>query len=262
MKHSALYGVPSVVRVLLCLFAAFMSVGGFWLLSGALGLVFAALALAVRACLRPATLIRLTCVIRRRQAVTTDDRDLAIAQGALQRLCERAGCAIPTLALVTGNDLNAFAVAGFRGNAIIITQGFLASSIDECSAVLAHELGHLARHDALLFSLLLIGPLSLLTGALGLALGDPTVTGRVAGLGDLVVFIPNLLLVIASLTLLLALTLRPRLEWAADAAAVTLLGEHQPLITALEHRTLQTADAHGRAQLVERLRRLQAQVPR
>lgn len=245
------------MRVLLCLFAAGITLGGFWLLSGAAGLVFAAVALAFRACLTPAMLIRLTCLIRRRRAVTSDDPALTLLVGELEALSHRAGCAVPRLALVTGTDLNAFAIAGCRGNAIIVTQALLTRPAGERSAVLAHELGHLTGHDALLVSLLWIGPLSLLAGGAGFAFSDHAVAGRVAGFGALAPFIPDLLLVIASLTLLLALALRPRLEWAADTAAVHLLGERQPLIAALERRVLQMADASGRTHLIERLRRLQ-----
>ena len=121
--------------------------------------------------------------------------------------------------------------------------------------VLAHELAHLQRRDALLVSALLIAPMALLAAAVAAATGDAAVASRLARLGELAPVVPPLLLIVSSPLLGMHLVIRPRLEWAPDSGAVGLVGDRRALVGALEH-------GPGRDLLVARLKRLEGLLDR
>ncbi len=262
MMRSDGYEIPGGVRLLLCASATVAILVGFWLTSGFVGWFAAAVALGVRASLPPDVLVRIALWARRRHRIPCPDEPHgSLAASELEALSERAGCTVPQLVVMEGVEVEAFAVAGFRGNAIVVSRGLLTGCSDERAAVLAHEIAHLERRDALLVSVLLIAPMLLLVAAAGIVAHETSITARVATLDELAPLTPSLLLVLASALLGVGLFLRPRLEWAADAGAAGLLGDHQGLVAALERRLGELDGAAHCAALAERLRRLQEAPP-
>lgn len=252
------YELPIEVRVLLCLFAGCLALAGFALVGGLEGLGFACGAVLARVAIGPDVFVRLVARLKRRQLLPVRTlHEGAAVRAELSMLSARIGCRPPMLGVLAGPDVNAFALAGFRGDAILVTQGLLRLPADERTAVLAHELAHLRRRDALLVTLLLIAPMTLLLVTAGLAFGDGALVARVARLGELAPIMPNLLFLIAIALLLMNLSLRDRLEWAADTAAVEYAGARQPLITALRRRMAELGTGPACAPLLERVRRLQ-----
>ena len=263
MMRSDGYEIPGSVRLLLCASATVAILAGFWLTSGLVGWSAASVALGVRASLPSGVLVRIALWARRRHRIPCPDEPHgSLAASELGALSKRAGCAAPQLVVMEGDGVEAFAVAGFRGNAIVVSHGLLTGRSDERAAVLAHEIAHLQHQDAVLVSVLLIAPMLLLVAAGGIVVGETSIAARVATLGQLTPLMASLLLVLSSALLGIGLFLRPRLEWAADAGAAGLLGDHQGLVAALERRLGELDGAAHCAALAERLRRLQEAPPR
>jgi len=70
----------------------------------------------------------------------------------VDRLRQRAGLPMPTLAIAPHAQPNAFATGRNPGNAVVCVTAGLMQMVDrdELAAVLAHELGHIRNHDMLL----------------------------------------------------------------------------------------------------------------
>jgi heat shock protein HtpX len=158
---------------------------------------------------------------------------------------------------------NAFAIGG-PGAAIVVDHRlFGALSGDELTALLAHELAHLERRDALVQTLVysltrtlvgLVGlavlPLVVLTGGMarGLALlrGRPETWSR-SWFGRTQRAALYLLTLLGAAVTLLALAYSRRREWAADARAVEVTGD--PLALARALRTIEQAGGPERGPL-------------
>ena len=152
-------------------------------------------------------------------------------------LARRAGLPTPRLYLVEADQPNAFATGRDPSHvAVAVTTGLLAQlDREELAGVLAHELSHIKHRDVLVTSIaaVLAGALTTLAEIVqwSFLLGgsdDEEGGGLGHALGSLVL---ALLAPVAALVIQLAIS-RGR-EFAADAGGARLLGDPQPLASAL-----------------------------
>jgi heat shock protein HtpX len=154
----------------------------------------------------------------------------------LEELSQRAGLkALPKLYYLPGDGMNAFA-AGTDDNAVIAISEDLIQRLNlrEIASILAHEISHLRYNDIrilrsaqmitqLTHQLSFIGQLLLLFNLPMILFGGYTVS-----------WIGIFLLIIApSISILLQLALSRTREYRADLGAVELLGDPEPLASAL-----------------------------
>jgi Zn-dependent protease with chaperone function len=143
----------------------------------------------------------------------------AVSSGELRDrvfdLAGRAGVRLQQLYVVPFRRLrmaNAFAV---QGNVVTLTDLLLRElDRDEVGAILAHEMAHLARRDPSKLALILVASLAV-----------PMATATIGG------YAPAAVVLAACLTAQLAL--RRRIEYAADARALTLGVRPEALVTGL-----------------------------
>ncbi len=188
MMRSDADEIPSGVRLLLRLVAMVAVFVGFWLVSGLVGWFAAAVSLRrTRVTVTGrAGLDRLPGALQASNPVP--ERAARIARhGRAKALSERAGCAVPLLIVMTGDGMKAFAVVGFRGNAIVVSRGLLMGRSNADAAVLAHEIAHLERRDPLFVSVRLLA-------AAAIVADETSIAARVATLGELAPLVPSLLL--------------------------------------------------------------------
>ena len=150
-------------------------------------------------------------------------------------LARRGGLPMPRVYVIPQAAPNAFATGRSPSHAAVaVTEGLLRSMDDEqVGAVLAHELGHVARRDTLTMAVAasMAGALSLLAE---LARWSMIFGGRSrdrrddGGIGTLVA-----LLLAPFAAMLIQLAISRSREFAADAYSAKLMGSPQPLIRAL-----------------------------
>ncbi|MBX0324228.1 M48 family metalloprotease [Halomicroarcula sp. F13] len=174
-------------------------------------------------------------------------------------LTERMNAGTPTLLVARLPVPNAFAVGGFGAAVVVDRRLFAYLSTDEMETLLAHELAHLERRDALVQTLaysltqglvavvgVVLFPVVVLTGGLArawaLVRGDPASWSR----SWLARTQRTALRVVALLGLAVTLGVLAysrRREWAADDRAVEVTGK--PLALARALRTIERVSAPG-----------------
>lgn len=154
----------------------------------------------------------------------------------LEKLSRLAGLKIlPRLYYIPGDGMNAFATGTEEDAAIGISEGLIRRlSLMEVAAILAHEISHLRHNDIRIFSfanliiqlthqLSLFGQILLLINLPILLAGGHTVSWTA-------IF---LLIMAPSINMLLQLSLSRTREYRADLGASELLGDPEPLASAL-----------------------------
>jgi len=150
-------------------------------------------------------------------------------------LARRADLPMPRVYVIPQAAPNAFATGRSPSHAAVaVTEGLLRSMDDEqVAAVLAHELGHVARRDTLTMAVAasMAGALSLLAEIARWSMifgGGDSDRRDGGGIGTLVA-----LLVAPFAAMLIQLAISRSREFAADAYSAKLMGSPQPLIRAL-----------------------------
>jgi heat shock protein HtpX len=169
-------------------------------------------------------------VLRMYGARVVTEREAPELYAMVDRLRQRAGLPMPTLAIAPHAQPNAFATGRNADHAVVaVTEGILQLvSRDELEGVLAHELAHIKNHDMLLqtMSATLAGAISNLAH-FGLFFGgrDDDNSSPVAGLA-MAILAP-----IAAMLIQFAIS-RQR-EFKADAVGATISGRPRALANAL-----------------------------
>ncbi len=176
---------------------------------------------------------RIVLAMHRAQEVTPEQAPRL--HGIVADLARRAELPMPKVYVVPQQAPNAFATGrGPKHAAVAVTEGLLNCMDDEeIAAVLAHELGHVARRDTLTMAVAasMAGAISMLGSMArwGMIFGGDRRDRRGNGLGFLVA---ALVAPIAAMLIQLAIS-RSR-EYAADAFSSKLMGSPHPLIRALQ----------------------------
>ena len=169
-------------------------------------------------------------VLRMYGARVVSQQDAPELYAMVDRLRQRAGLPMPTLAIAPHAQPNAFATGRNPQNAVVaVTDGILQLvSRDELEGVLAHELAHIKNHDMLLqtFTATLAGAISNLA-QFGLFFGgrDDEDSNPVAGIA-MAILAP-----IAAMLIQFAIS-RQR-EFKADAVGAQISGRPRSLANAL-----------------------------
>ena len=167
---------------------------------------------------------------------TTDGTELWLL-GTVQRLAEKAGIAMPEVAIYEGEP-NAFATGAFKNSALVaVSTGLLQSMTrEEVEAVLGHEIGHVANGDMVTLTLIQ-GVVNTFVVFLSRVVGyfvDRVVFRNERGIGMgfyLTVFACEIVFGIFA-SMIVAWFSRQR-EFRADAASAGLLGSPNPMVNAL-----------------------------
>lgn len=213
--------------------AGWMALVG-WLVAGTVGIVLAIVGSAVALMVQPMRSIPSLKLWYGAQVVLPQAApDL---HSLMRSLAERAGLEhVPTLLYIPRRDLIALSSGWGGDSAVALSDGILRTLPPrELAAVLAHEISHLRAGDLKLLSL-------------AEAAGRLTRTMSLVGLFFMIFYLPDALAMGAGLPLLpwlllmvaplvsdlLTLKLSRTREFAADAGAVELTGDPQPLMAAL-----------------------------
>ena len=175
-------------------------------------------------------------VLRMYRAREVSEADAPQLHRMVADLVQRAALPMPRVYIIPDAGLNAFATGrNPKHAAIAVTQGLL-QHLDsrELAGVVAHELSHVRHRDILIGTVAatLVGAVTMLAdwarwGALlGLGRGDDD-----EGANPLVLLVFGLVAGLGATLLQLAIS-RSR-EFQADAGAARMLGDPQPLISAL-----------------------------
>lgn len=168
------------------------------------------------------------------------NQDEAWIVNTVQRLSERAGIAMPEVAIYDGEP-NAFATGAFKNSALVaVSTGLLQSMThEEIEAVLGHEIAHVANGDMVTLTLIQ-GVLNTFVVFLSRVVGyfvdsmlrskDEESSGP--GMGFYITsFVLDILLGFVA-SMIVAWFSRHR-EFRADEGAAQLMGNKQPMINAL-----------------------------
>jgi heat shock protein HtpX len=175
------------------------------------------------------------------QVITTpQNQDEAWIVDTVRRLSEKAGIAMPEVAIYEGEP-NAFATGAFRNSALVaVSTGLLQGMTrEEVEAVLGHEIAHIANGDMVTLTLIqgvlntFVVYLSRVVGYLvdsALRKNDEENTGPGMGYYITSIVLDIVLGFVASM--IVAWFSRQR-EFRADAGSAQLLGRKQPMVNAL-----------------------------
>jgi heat shock protein HtpX len=146
----------------------------------------------------------------------------------LERLAAPADMKAPLLLVATSDDANAFTVGVRRKNAAIVVTTALYYELDdnELDAVLAHELSHVANHDAAVMSFANV------PRTLGFLVAVGPSDGDISDMFWFFIWPFGVPLIVLGSLVTLALS-RAR-EYAADRGAAVLTGRPEALMSALE----------------------------
>jgi heat shock protein HtpX len=174
-------------------------------------------------------------VLRMYKAQQVSEAQSPELYGVVADLAQRAQLPMPKVYVIPGEGLNAFATGRNPEHAAVaVTEGLLANlDRSELQGVLAHELSHVKHRDILIGTIAatLAGAISVL-GSLarwGAILGGSRDNNGSGGL--IGVFLVSIVAGMAATIVQLAVS-RSR-EYEADAGAARLLGDPNPLISAL-----------------------------
>jgi heat shock protein HtpX len=171
-------------------------------------------------------------VLRMYKAHVVSEQDAPDLYRMVDRLRQRAGLPMPTVAIAAHDQPNAFATGRNAEHAVVcVTQGILRTlPPDELEGVLAHELGHIKNHDMLLSTITATMAAAISNLAfMGMFFGGRSDDDRGGGLGGLFALI---LAPIAASLIQLAIS-RQR-EFKADAFGASITGRPLNLASALE----------------------------
>ena len=157
----------------------------------------------------------------------------------MERLCGKAGLAMPKLYLIPQPAPNAFATGRNPSHAsVAVTAGLMElMTDDELEGVIAHELSHVRNYDILITSIAAtlagaitwiasMGRWAMIFGGFGGSRDDNRGGGGLAAL---------IMLIVAPIAaLLIQLGISRQREFAADAAGARMVGHPYGLISALE----------------------------
>jgi len=167
--------------------------------------------------------------IKAARAVPVTEQQMPEYYRVVRELTERAGLPMPRLYVSPSPQPNAFATGRNPHHAAVaVTQGILQTlSWEELRGVLAHEISHVGNRDILIGSVAAAAAMGILWIArIGFLFGGGR---RNNALGSLALFF---LAPVAAFLLQMALT-RSR-EYEADRSGARLLGDGEPLASALE----------------------------
>jgi heat shock protein HtpX len=163
-------------------------------------------------------------------AHVVSEQDAPDLYGMVDRLRQRAGLPMPTVAIAPHEQPNAFATGRNPEHAVVcVTEGILrVVPPDELEGVLAHELAHIKNHDMLLQTLTatMAGAISML-GNFALFFGGRDDENR----NPIAMLVMALIAPIAASLIQLAIS-RQR-EFKADAVGAEISGKPLPLANAL-----------------------------
>jgi heat shock protein HtpX len=215
-----------------------------WMLAGPTAMLWAGLlglaASTIGPRLTPALVMRVT------RAREIDPLERPALYSLARTLSERAGLpAVPRLYQLPLPALNAFTVGSRRDAVIALSDGLLALlDMRQVAGVLAHEISHLRHGDTWVLNLAAtLGRLTALLSRVGVLLVVFLLPAVLLGLLDVAWGAVLLLFVAPMLVGLMQLALSRTREYEADRGAAELLGDPEPLISALAR--LEVAQAGG-----------------
>ncbi len=158
--------------------------------------------------------------------------------GSVARFAERAGIAMPEVAIYEGAP-NAFATGAFKNSALVAVSTGLVQSMtrEEVEAVIGHEVAHVANGDMVTMTLIQ-GVMNTFVVFLSRVIGyvvDRLIlrnNGERPGAGYMITTVVMDLLLGVLAAMIVAWFSRQR-EFRADAGSAQLLGRKQPMINAL-----------------------------
>ena len=166
------------------------------------------------------------------------------------QLASRAGIGMPEVAVYEGEP-NAFATGASKNSALVAVSTGLLSAMErsQVEAVLAHEVGHVAENDMVTLTLIQ-GVVNTFVMFIARVVGY--VIDRVIlkndedapGMGYTISVIVLDILFGVLATIIVAAFSRHR-EFRADAKAAALMGNRQPMISALQTLALMQGDGHS-----------------
>lgn len=166
------------------------------------------------------------------------------------KLASRAGIGMPEVAVYEGEP-NAFATGASRNAALVAVSTGLLSSMDrsQVEAVLAHEVGHVAENDMVTLTLIqgVVNTFVMfIARVVGYAVDRVILKNNddAPGIGYTVSVIVLDLLFGLLATMIVAAFSRHR-EFRADAKAAALMGNTQPMISALQTLALMQDGSHS-----------------
>ena len=154
----------------------------------------------------------------------------------LENLCISRGLTMPKLFIIESEVLNAYASGiNEKTYAITLTKGLIETlDRDELEAVIAHELAHIINRDVrlLIISIIFVGIISVLSEMMvrGVFRSDSGGKGKLIGI-IIVILIAG---VGYFLSIMIRFSLSRKREYLADAGAVKLTKNSEPLISALQ----------------------------
>jgi heat shock protein HtpX len=168
---------------------------------------------------------------------TPRDESQAWLQSTVKRLADKAGIAMPEVAVYDG-EANAFATGAFRNSALVAVSSGLLSSMprEELEAVLGHEIAHVANGDMVTMTLIQ-GVLNTFVVFLARVVAffvDRIVFRTQRGTGPgyyITVFACQILFGV--LAAIIVAWFSRRREFRADAGSAQYLGSPQPMMHAL-----------------------------
>jgi heat shock protein HtpX len=167
-------------------------------------------------------------VLRMYGARVVTEREAPELYGMVDRLRQRAGLPMPTLAIAPHAQPNAFATGRNPENAVVaVTEGILRLvSRDELEGVLAHELGHIKNGDILLQTV---------TATLAGAVGMMSRFGMVGAAGERGGRVNPLMAILAPLAaMVIQFAISRQREFGADRTGAELSGRPLDLASALQ----------------------------
>jgi len=175
-----------------------------------------------------------TIVLRMHSAKEANAQSAPRLYGIVADLARRAELPMPRVFVIPQMAPNAFATGrGPSHAAVAVTEGLLQSMDEEqIAAVLAHELGHIARRDTLTMAVAasMAGGVSLLADMArwSLIFGGGDRDRRGGGVVGLLAVI-----VAPMVAMVLQLAISRSREYAADAYSARIMGSPEPLVRAL-----------------------------
>ena len=171
-------------------------------------------------------------------ARSIDSEDMPALFGIIATLCRRAGIAqVPSLYFLPSGVPTAFATGVGDQSVIVVSSGLLRLLMTrELTGVLAHEITHIAKHDAELMQLAgIIGQMTRLIAQVAIIIAIATWLLDIFGSGEGVDWLSLGVLVAAPIVanLILGALSRQR-EYQADREAVALTGDPAGLARAIE----------------------------
>jgi heat shock protein HtpX len=172
--------------------------------------------------------------IRAARAVPVSEAQMPDYYAVVRDLCTRANLPMPRLYVTPDRQPNAFATGRNPNHAAVaVTQGILEiCSWDEMRGVLAHEMSHVGNRDILISSVAATIAMAITLLARMAAWGGLFMGGR-EDEGENIFELLALIILAPLAATLLQLALSRSREYEADRSGARLIGDGEPLATAL-----------------------------